>query len=63
MKKTYQCPHNKIDVWGKEIEVYCRRCRSLIYPVDDKEWIELRIAKAFAKDNKKGYEELKKYSK
>jgi len=47
MKKTYKCPHNTIEVYGKIVEVYCNQCKCLIIPWELIELEEMKLNKQF----------------
>jgi len=47
MKKTYKCPHNTIEVYGNNIEVYCKECKCLITPWELIEREEMKLNKQF----------------
>jgi Zn finger protein HypA/HybF involved in hydrogenase expression len=59
MKHIYKCQHISFEVYGNEQEVYCRRCKSFIFSIEETEKLELRIAKGFTKCSCNGYKILK----
>ena len=52
MKHTFSCPHMKIELFGRNQEVYCRKCKSLIFSEEETKRREMKLNQMITKNPK-----------